>query len=102
MPLSKCANCGGLSLKWKWEEAFDKFGFGDGDGQIMTEEVYSVLDSAGYLVNFESWILHNTIITSIKQDGKELISEEITIGYDNPREYLPEEIINLLDEKLTD
>ncbi len=33
MPITECQNCGG-SLHWHWEEAFAKFGFGDGDGQV--------------------------------------------------------------------
>ena len=24
-------------IDWEWEEAFDKFGFGDGDGWIISE-----------------------------------------------------------------
>lgn len=35
MPLIECDSCGG-DLYWRWEEAFDKFGFNDGDGQVKT------------------------------------------------------------------
>lgn len=35
MPISECDNCGG-SYEWQWEEAFNKFGLNNGDGQIET------------------------------------------------------------------
>ena len=48
--------------------------------------------------------LHNTIISSIKRDGVEqlpLNDPKITLGYDDPRGYLPKAIVKLLDEELT-
>jgi len=102
MPITKCLNCGN-KYQWNWEEAFDKFGFGDGDGQIETYRVQEVLQSAGYEVESDQWGLHNIVIDSIKKDGLELMPDEDTgfaIGYDCPRKYLPKEIINLLDEEL--
>lgn len=102
MPVTECDTCDG-ELHWLWEEAFDKFGFNDGDGQVETWQVESVLARAGYEVKVEGWGLHNTVITSIKKDGIEYIPHDdtnFTFGYDSPREYLPEEIINLLDEML--
>ena len=59
MPKSTCDRCGGVNLYWRWEEAFDKFGFGDGDGQVMTHVVEHVLRAAGYVVSSEPWGLHN-------------------------------------------
>ena len=101
MPKSTCDRCGGVNLYWRWEEAFDKFGFSDGDGQVMTHVVVDVLRAAGYVVSSEPWGLHNTTICSIKRDGTELIPfDNATYGYDDPRKYLPTHIVRLLDRKL--
>ncbi len=102
MPKSLCQCCGGES-HWQWEEAFDKFGFNDGDGQVETGQVAKVLERAGYSVKAEPWGMHNTTIISIKHGGHELMPLEasnITIGYDCPRMYLPDDVIALLDQEL--
>lgn len=99
MPSCICQNCG-APFHWIWEEAFDKFGFGDGDGQVETATVVDVLEQAGYVVNHDFWSLHNDVISSIKKDGVEQIPENTDIGYDNPRAYLPAAIVTLLDEQL--
>jgi len=104
MPVTTCENCGAL-YQWSWREAFDKFGFGDGDGQVETYQVEAVLRQAGYDVETQQWGLHNTVITSIRRDGKELIGYDkpgVTVGYDDPRCYLPDDIIDLLDRELPD
>lgn len=85
-------------ITWTWEEAFDKFGFDDGDGPIMTDVVASVLRDAGYSVTAEPWGFHNVVISSIKDgDGLEQIPAGIALGYDEPRDYLPKTLIALLD-----
>lgn len=97
-----CYACGN-DYYWNWEEAFDKFGFMDGDGNVNTVEVEQVLKDAGYEISSTQWGLHNLIITSIRMHGKELMpedSDEYCIGYDDPRDYLPYEIIELLDKEL--
>jgi len=102
MPTTECDTCG-VHYRWHWEEAFDKFGFNDGDGQVETWQVQSVLEGTGYTVELVEWGLHNTIICSIKKGGIEYVpdnSSEYTLGYDNPRDYLPKQIVQLLDEKL--
>lgn len=99
MPKTICENCGG-AYHWRWEEAFDKFGFGDGDGQRETSTVVDVLEEAGYVVESSEWSLHNEVIDSIKKDGVEQIPDGTDIGYDDPRKYLPDAIVTLLDEKL--
>lgn len=102
MPIDYCCSCGS-EYSWQWEEAFDKFGFNDGDGTVETDSVEQVLTKAGYEVVSRQWGLHNSIIRSIRKNGKELMpvdDEKISIGYDDPREYLPSEIISLLDEEL--
>ncbi len=103
MPITECENCGG-HYDWLWEEAFDKFGFNDGDGQIETWQVENVLVQAGYEVEVEGWGLHNTVITSIKKDGVEKIpydNSDYAFGYDDPRQYFPADIITLLDKALS-
>lgn len=99
MPISECDHCKG-EFQWKWEDAFDKFGFMDGDGQVMTYIVRDCLEDHGYTVETTEWGLHNTVITSIQRDGIDQIYDSVTIGYDEPRDYLPEEIIKILDEEL--
>ena len=70
MPSITCITCNN-DYSWSWTEAFDKFGFGDGDGQIGTYAVEDVLNDAGYAVETTQWGMHNTIISSIKRDGVE-------------------------------
>ena len=85
-------------ISWSWEEAFDKFGFEDGDGPVMTDVVEAVLTDAGYTVAAEPWGMHNVVIQSIKDaSGAELMPSDIELGYDDPRDYLPEALIALLD-----
>ena len=95
-----CESCG-TSNEWTWTEAFDKFGFGDGDGLVMTDSVAGVLTDVGYAVETAKWGLHNVIITSIKLDGVEQIPDGTKFGYDDPRGYLPSAIVALLDSKMT-
>ena len=104
MPICECDNCGGQYL-WRWEEAFDKFGFNDGDGQVETWQVEAVLTEAGYDVVVNGWSMHNTVIVSIKKNGKELIphdNPDYTFGYDDPRKFFPDKIVRLLDKELAD
>jgi len=102
MPVDICENCGN-PYSWNWEEAFDKFGFNDGDGQVMTYVVESTLKQAGYEVESLMWGLHNVVISSICKDNEELMpidDDSDQIGYDCPRTYLPKEITLILDRKL--
>jgi hypothetical protein len=85
-------------ITWNWDEAFDKFGFDDGDGPIKTGVVARVLKEAGYTIAITTFGLHNDIITSIISiDGAELIPSATKLGYDDPRDYLPDAIVRLLD-----
>ena len=89
------------TLSWSWEDAFDKFGFEDGDGEVMTDTVAAALCAHGYLVTTQVWGLHNTVITSIVTPaGREQMPADVSIGYDNPRSYLPRHIVKLLDTAL--
>ena len=98
MPITECHESGN-QYQWNWEEAFDKFGFSDGKAKIETHKVKAVLTDAGYRVVTNIWMPHNIIIVSIRKLGEEQIPETCMVGYDDPREYLPQEIITLLDDK---
>ncbi len=96
MAQSECIACGGI-LNWNWEEAFDKFGFSDGASAYLTQVVVRELEKAGYDVRSAAWGCHNEIITDLAKDGRELIAQEVSRGYDDPRGYLPREVVALLD-----
>lgn len=102
MVCTECDTCGG-TLHWDWTEAFEKFGFNDGDGQVETWQVESVLREAGYQVEVQQWGLHNTVIVSIKRYGVEQIpydNPDYTFGYENPRKCFPDHLVELLDREL--
>lgn len=83
-----------------WEDAFSKFGFNDGEESYYTSIVGDVLTNGGYTILIEPWSIHNTVITSIQcAEGNELIPYDkgIEFGYDDPRDYLPKEIVALLE-----
>lgn len=94
-----CENCGG-TYQWDWTEAFSKFGFNDGQGQIETLRVAAVLEQAGYTVFVGGNQAHNSVVASIRKDRIEQIpfdNPDYHFGYDDPREFFPKEIIQLLD-----
>jgi len=72
MPITKCENCE-VQQSWYWEEAFAKFGFGDGDGQVQTWRVETVLREAGYEAFSSEWGPHNTVIQCIFKDDVDLV-----------------------------
>jgi hypothetical protein len=96
MPTANCPHCN-ADHDWSWEEAFNKFGFDDGDGLVKTDVVAAVLTAAGYTVKSHTWGMHNTIIDSVACDGTEQIPASAELGYDDPRCYLPARIVELLD-----
>jgi len=121
-------------IEWKWEEAFDKWGFGDGDGPNFTCEVAGALQSKfGYVCKLDTWGSHNFMIMNVvdpktqkcvykrrpwdpkchDQDDMEICGGRAyvkttdscngwRIGYDDPRDYLPDEIVAYLDETFKD
>tara|TARA_Y100000588_G_scaffold9751_1_gene10874 strand:- start:22103 stop:22606 length:504 start_codon:yes stop_codon:yes gene_type:complete len=97
-----CRTCGQTIDSRKhinWTEAFCKFGYGDGDGEVFTPEIVEHIEKLGLICEC-SGSMHNTIIDSIKdKDGKELIGESVETGYDCPRVYLPSFLIKHLDAK---
>jgi len=97
MSFTICTCCGG-DYFWIWEDAFNKFGFDDGEAIVMTPAVAAALTRAGFIVERHVWGLHNEVIVSIRKDGVELIPHQrIQHGYDDPRDYLPGDIVALLD-----
>ncbi|GAB3326743.1 hypothetical protein [Haliea atlantica] len=102
MPLTKC-DCCGSEYYWSWEEAFQKYGFMDGASENELWQVEEALVEAGYDVQTEEWGGHNSVIVSIKKDGKELIPHDdpkVQFGYDDPSTYLPDEVVKLLKREL--
>lgn len=121
-------------IEWQWEEAFDKFGFGDGDGPNSTREVAGAIQSKfGYECQLDTWGAHNFMIMSVVDpktrkcvykrrpwdpkldtaadkevvDGHAYVKDTDgtggwCIGYDDPRDYLPDEIVAYLDETFKD
>lgn len=98
MSFTTCTTCGNR-YEWSWEEAFDKFGFEDGDGLVMTDHVADFLRSTGLSVTVQRYGFHNLVITDIELDGQSLIPETAQRGYDDPREYLPDDIVHELDRR---
>lgn len=96
MSMCICPTCG-TDFYWEWEEAFNKFGFGDGDALVMTDLVAKVLREAGYEVTVERWGVHNTVITSITQAGAEQIPDDFDYCDGDPRERLPKPVVDALD-----
>ena len=90
-------------IEWDWEEAFDKFGFGDGDGWNGTDIIADHIESLGYGVVCDQWGIHNYMIMDLTVwCGPILISiipEHISRGYDDPHGYLPRDLIQQLETK---
>ena len=88
-----------------WEQAFNKFGFDDGQ-YCLTGNVAHILECYyGYLVEVSSGHIHNDLITSIRKDDHEFMPSETsgyTIGYDDPRMYLSNDLVQLLDKHFYD
>ena len=94
------------TIVWEWDEAFDKFGFGDGDGPVMTDEVVDALRMHGYDCVVDFWGMHNTVIWKITKDDEVVFDSdnvgEYEFGYDSARLFLPEAIVKILDEAFPD
>ena len=87
-----------VDLGGHWAEAFSKFGWGDGDNNTSgTDLVAQEIRALGYEVATEFWGIHNYMVQDMLKDGEMVISDWVRLGYDNPRDYLPSELINALD-----
>jgi hypothetical protein len=98
MPITQCPCCR-QDVTWEWEEAFSKHGFYDGKGTIETATVIDALEEAEYEVATYDFNFRNIVIAVIRKNGKDLIPGDTLIGRHNPRDYLPDEIVELLDLK---
>ena len=89
-------------INWYWEEAFDKFGFGDGGGWNGTDLVSDAIEELGYQTECAPWGCHNHMIMDILKDGKSILPPDIDVGYDDPNNYLPDDILEILDSTFDD
>lgn len=80
-----------------WQDAFCKFGYADGDGKVLTPQVETVLEQAGYDVRYGQWGCHNLLIYSVMHNDMEFIPKS-SVGYQRPDDYLPNEVIALMDK----
>ena len=91
-------------IHWVWDEAFDKFGFDDGDGWNGTCLVERFLLDIGCKeikcdVWCDVWEIHNYMIFQIvDKDGNKYEFN----GNENPRDILPKYIIEKLNNKFCD
>lgn len=95
MPLHTCALCGGPQ-PWKWEDAFLSYGFDEGE-HSETHAVASTLVANGYTTEIATYA-DNDFIESIVKDDVEQISAHDWPGEMDPRQFLPADLIALLDK----
>jgi len=104
--------------QWTWQEAFSKFGFGDGDAWIGTYLVANFLSDEGYEVDYDRWGIHNTVISKLSKNGISLLpdrslhgvpieasyfeTKQIMYGYDDPETYLPADLVKKLNKQFHD
>ena len=79
---------------WTWEEVFDRYGFDDGNGWNGTNIVAEDLKEVEYECECTSGS-HNYYICSLKR-GSQIIEG------DDPREFLPREVVRFLDQRFPD
>jgi len=87
------------TVYWEWEEAFCKFGFGDGDGPNFTNVIADHINKLGYEAEPFHWGIHNYMIQRILDPNGDDLMEGINVGYDCPRTYLPIKLIQALDQE---
>jgi len=107
------------STSWYWEEAFSKFGFNDGDGWNGTHLVSKFIETLGYETSCGGWGLHNYLIMDILKDGKSILFMKDAngsldawlphlahigepLGYAEPSDYLPKELVEKLNAHFDD
>jgi hypothetical protein len=83
--------------EWTWEEAFQKFGFGDGNETIHTDDIVSLLASMGWGYNYAD-SSHNQYIFMLEKGGAVIEFD----GYDDEaaiRAKLPMKLVEALDKE---
>lgn len=103
MPIQHCSHCwSGIN----WCESFNVHGHDDGDDCVHTQHVAKALREAGYYVKVQGSTLHNPVIEEIGEEGEpgelsqffaEGMPSGTKVGYSNPREVLPAEVVAMLD-----
>jgi hypothetical protein len=101
-----------LPTHFPWADAFCKFGFDDGDGDVRTEEVAYAVEQHGYETVMGFWGCHNFMINDILKDGQSILfdskddwlpsfqeRELEAFGYECPTNYLPPELVSSLDKQ---
>ncbi len=91
-------------LTWTWEEAFQKFGFNDGNNS-QTFRVQKVLEAAGYGCDEASGGWHNNVICGLSKEMGAVWAEETCEDVDDDaklRASLPPEVVALLDTAFPD
>jgi len=98
--------CGSCWSQVNWCESFDKFGHDDGDDCVHTASVVRALREAGYHAKLTEENTHNTLIEEVgylMSDGsvQVVFADDIpagaSVGYSDPRDTLPAEIVEFLD-----
>jgi len=87
------------TVYWDWREAFSKFGFDDGDGWNGTDLVAEFIRSEFQVsVEADTWGCHNYMIQNITdKQGTSLIPDGVSVGYDEPDDWLPKDWVEKLD-----
>lgn len=94
MSVSFCNQCQG-TYNWHWQEAFFKISCWSLKSNTCCVE--SLLARAGYRVHIAGGRKRN-VIRYIKMNGIDQIPTNARIGHNNPQEYLPPEIVTILDK----
>lgn len=90
-----CPTCS-TAHRWQWEEAFLRDGFFRGeDSHTATVAVF--LSSQGYDLTINDHFEGNPFIARIFKGTKQFMSPSDSPGETEPRDYLPDHIIQLLD-----
>jgi hypothetical protein len=106
-PAQRQPVCGACWDPINWCESFYKFGHGEGDECVHTGSVAHVLRAAGYHAETFDETMHNTVISQVgyrMSDGtiNVVYTDDLPagnqVGYSDPREMLPADIVKFLDD----
>lgn len=84
-------------IQWEWEEAFDPYGFGDGDSWNGTGLVQSAIERLGYQTEADGG-MHNFCIHHLTKGEErwELVGHD---GVEELRRLLPPDVVTTLDRE---
>ena len=80
-------------IAWTWEDAFQNYGFNDGNDWCRTFVVVEALEELGYKCE-TSYGSHNNYICTLTKD-----TTSIEVGEDNLRRSLPRDAVTFLDQQ---